>query len=88
MCFINGTNMIEDKILTKKRFSEEVENRMAKGLEVSYIDACIKVCEDHQFPPEDAGRLISPSLYSKIEAEAARANLVKAPATNTTMLPI
>jgi hypothetical protein len=80
--------MIEPKILTKKRFSEEVENRMAKGLESSYIDACVQVCENHQFPPEEAGRLISPSLYSKIEAEAARVNLVKVPSHNTTMLPI
>ena len=80
--------MIEEKILTKKRFSEEVENRMAKGLESSYIDACLQVCEDHQFPPEEAGRLISPSLYSKIQNEAAKVNLVKAPITNTTMLPI
>ena len=80
--------MIEPKILTKKRFSEEVENRMAKGLESSYIDACVQVCENHQFHTEEAGRLISPSLYSKIEAEAARVNLVKVPSHNTTMLPI
>jgi hypothetical protein len=79
--------MIEDKILTKKRFSELVEKKVASGRENSYIDACLAVCEENEFPPEDVGRLISPSLHAKIEAEASRNNLVKY-THNTAALPI
>jgi len=79
--------MIEDKILTRKRFSELVEKRVASGRETSYIDACITICEEHEFPPEDVGKLISVSLHAKIEAEASRNNLVKY-THNTAALPI
>jgi|688.fasta_scaffold884398_2 hypothetical protein len=80
--------MIEDKIMSKKKFSDLVEKKVSRMSHLSYIDACVDVCEQEGFPPEDVGKLISPSLYAKIEAEASRNNLVKTPMHNTTMLPI
>ena len=79
--------MIETKILTKKKFSEMVEKRVIKSNDTTYLEACLAICEELEYPPEDVGKLISPSLYSKLEAEAARVRLIKT-MTNTHALPI
>lgn len=79
--------MIETKILTKKKFSELVEKRVIRSNDTSYLDACLAICEELEYPPEDVGKLISPSLYAKLEAEASKVRLIKT-ITNTHTLPI
>ena len=67
----NGT-----PIITKKRFSTMVEEKVKK-LSVPYIDAVLIVCEERELPPEDIKRLLSPIIISKIEAEALEMNAIK-----------
>ena len=62
-------------ILTKKKFTEEVESKISKGAEV--IDAILGVCETHSLEPESAKRLLSDGLKEKLTAEATNLNLLK-----------
>ena len=79
--------MLEEKtILTKKRFALLVEDKV-KDLRIPYVDACLEVCTDLEFPPEDVGRLMSPPLFEKIKAEAIRLRMIKDD-SSTTCLPI
>lgn len=84
---IVGSNsfMLEGKILTKKRFSAIVEKKVNK-FHVSYLDAILEVCEELEFPVEDAARVITPALKEKVTAEAQRLNMIKD--SNTATLPI
>jgi len=70
----NGEN--STPIITKKRFSTMVEEKVKK-LSVPYIDAVLIVCEERELPPEDIKRLLSPIIISKIEAEALEMNAIK-----------
>lgn len=80
--------MIEERtILTKKRFAQMVEKKVAE-LRVSYMDACLEVCEQLEYPPEDVGRLMSPPLLDKIKSEAVRLRLIKDESSSTACLPI
>lgn len=78
--------MIENKILTRKKFSELVENKV-KLLGISYIDACVMTCEEQEYQPEDIQKVVSPSIIQKIENEAHHYNLIKGGNT-TSKLPI
>ena len=70
----NGVS--ETPIITKKRFSTMVEDKVKK-LSVPYMDAVLIVCEERELPPEDIKRLLSPIIISKIEAEALEMNAIK-----------
>lgn len=77
---------IEEKIMTKKRFSEAVEKLQSKT-KSSYIDAAIEVIEANSLEYEKLGKLLTDSLHAKIEAEAKRLNMLKIKHTGNT-LPI
>ena len=64
-----------DSILTKKRFSTAVE-KFIREHRVPPMEAIIEVCERNGIDPADVGRLLSPSLKSKLEAEAMSLNLL------------
>jgi hypothetical protein len=64
-----------DMILSKKKFTEEVELKISKGAEV--IDAILGVCETYSLEPESAKRLMSDGLKDKLTAEASSLNLIK-----------
>lgn len=68
---------IEDIILTKKMFSKMVEDYVREHPDSTYMDAALQVCEQRSVDPMDVGKLVSPVLRDKIEAEAMKANLVK-----------
>jgi len=68
---------IEDIVLTKKRFSKMIEDYIQNHPDSSYMDAVLQVCEERVIDPMDVGKLISPVIREKIEAEAMSANLVK-----------
>jgi len=68
---------IEDIVLTKKRFSKMVEEHVLQYPDSSYMEAVLQICEERVIDPMDVGKLISPVIREKIEAEAMSANLVK-----------
>lgn len=80
----DGTNMNEDKILNKKKFTVMVEENVAK-YRMSYMDAILKICEDRELDPADIGKLISPVIKDKLEAECVALRLVEG---STGTLPV
>jgi hypothetical protein len=67
---------LEDKILTKKKFAKLIEEKVISA-KISYIDAVIEVCNDRDLDPGDVGKLISPIIKDKIEAEAVSLNMIR-----------
>lgn len=66
---------IEEKIITKKRFSEAVEKAIRyKGL--TCIDAIVYTCEQNGLDPGEVNRLLSTSILQKVEAEAMKLNMI------------
>lgn len=78
--------MIENKILTRKKFSGLVEHKV-RTYGISYIDACLEVCDEEEYPPEDINKVLTMPLLEKIQAEAAKNNLVKG-SSKSSVLPI
>ena len=68
---------IEDIVLTKKRFSKMVEDKVRDNPDLTYMEAVLVICEERAIDPMDVGKLISPVIRDKIECEAMNANLVK-----------
>lgn len=78
--------MIEQKIMTRKRFSTAVEKFVTEGSGVSYIEAAAFLIEERGMDFKSLNRLLSDSLKQKIEAEALDLNLLRIKQTNK--LPI
>ena len=78
--------MIEQKIMTRKRFSTAVENMVSDSKGVSYIEAAAYIIEERGMDFKSLNRLLSDSLKQKIEAEATDLNLLRIKQTNK--LPI
>ena len=78
--------MIEQKIMTRKRFSTAVENMVSDSKGVSYIEAAAYIIEERGMDFKSLNRLLSDSLKQKIEAEAVDLNLLITKQTNK--LPI
>lgn len=78
--------MIEQKIMTRKRFSAAVENMVSDSKGVSYIEAAAYIIEERGMDFKSLNRLLSDSLKQKIEAEAVDLNLLRTKQTNK--LPI
>lgn len=76
--------MIEDSILTKKKFAMLVEENVAKH-RLTYMDAILKVCDDRELDPADIGKLVSPVIKDKLEAECIELRLIEG---TTTQLPV
>lgn len=76
--------MIEETILTKKKFSVLVEEEVLKH-RMSYMDAILKVCEDRGLDPGEIKKLISPVIKDKLEAECVKLRLVEG---TTNQLPV
>lgn len=74
--------MIEEIILTKKRFLKLVQDKVIET-KMPYMDAVLKICEERDLDPIDVGNLIGPVLKEKIEAEAIDLNLIVGDGGNT-----
>lgn len=74
--------MIEQIILTKKRFGKLVEDKVTET-RMPYMDAVIAICEERDLDPGDIGNLIGPVLKEKIEMEAIDLNLIESDGGNT-----
>ena len=67
---------LEQKIMTRKRFSAAVEQLVAKG-NMSYIDAATFIIEKRGMDYTNLKKLLTDSLKDKMEAEAMRLNLIR-----------
>jgi len=67
---------LEQKIMTRKRFSTAVEQLVAKG-NMSYIDAAAYIIEKRGMDYTNLKKLLTDPLKDKIEAEAIRLNLIR-----------
>lgn len=76
--------MIEETILTKKKFAKIVEEHVV-SLRVSYMDAILQVCEDRELDPADISKLVSPVIKDKLEAECIELRLIEG---TTAQLPV
>lgn len=64
-----------ENILTKTVFAQLVEDLVYKE-HMTYIEAVLHICEDRGLDPSDVGKLIAPTIKSKLEAEGMAANLL------------
>jgi|TARA_R110000851_G_scaffold221843_1_gene374653 hypothetical protein len=67
---------IEQKIMTRKRFSTAVEQLVLKG-NMSYIDAASYIIEERGMDYSNLKKLLTDSLKDKMEEEALRLNLIR-----------
>jgi hypothetical protein len=70
---------IEENFLTKSKFSKLVEQTVFEK-RLSYMDAIVWLCEQHNIEIEDCRKFINPIIKDKLEAEARRLNFL--PRTN------
>lgn len=70
----------EKQFLTKQKFTKLIEDVVQKR-NVSYMDAVINVCDDHDVDLEDVRKFITPIIKDKIQAEAMHLNYL--PRANT-----
>ena len=64
-----------DDILTKALVTQLVEN-LVHTEKMTYMEAVLHICNDRLIDPLDIGKLIGPTIKSKIEVEAMAANLL------------
>lgn len=69
-------NEIEDNILTKKKFALLIENTVIK-YRLGYMDAIIHICEERGIDPSEIGKLVSPVIKEKLQAECVKNRLIK-----------
>jgi hypothetical protein len=67
--------MLLDNILTKQSLATIIE-KLVIDEKMTYMEAVLHYCEEKQIDPLDIGKLISPVIKSKIEAEAMMRNLL------------
>lgn len=64
-----------DNLLTKASFTQIVEDLVRKE-QMTYIEAILHLCEERGIDPSDVGKLVTPAIKSKLEAEGMAANLL------------
>jgi hypothetical protein len=64
-----------ENILTKSAFTQLIED-LVHNKKMGYIEAVLFLCDERQIDPADISKVISPSIKSKIEAEAMSHNLL------------
>ena len=58
--------MIEDKFLTKSKFTKLIEKTVS-DLSIPYMEAVLHVCDKNGIEPEDVKKFVSPIIKSKIK---------------------
>lgn len=66
---------LDGLMLTKNKFTKMVESTVKKKT-ISYLDAIIDICGEHNIEIDDIKKFISPAIKSKLEAEAIKLNLM------------
>ena len=67
--------MIEDKFLTKTKFTKLIESTVSE-LRITYMEAILHLCDKNNIEPEDVKKFISPIIKTKLEAEAMQLNFL------------
>ena len=73
----------QPQFLTKAKFSQMVEearladDRSNRANRISYMDSIMHLCEKHGIEIEDVKKYLTPTIKSKVEAEAKRLNFLK-----------
>ena len=67
--------------MNSKEFSLIIEKLYIKKKPISYMDAILDYCGEHEVEPEQAGRMLTKALKEKIEQECMKANMLKIKAT-------
>jgi len=75
--------MIEEKFLTKPKFSKMVEDCVHDN-DIPYLDAILMVCEKNGIEPEDTKKFLSKQIKDILETEAQELNYIQ----KTPKLPI
>lgn len=70
---------VEESFLTKSKFSKLIERTVIEK-RLSYMDAIVWLCEEHNIEIEDCRKFVNPIIKDKLEAEARRLNYL--PRTN------
>ena len=76
---------LEEKIMTRKRFSKAVEELVAEK-KLDYLDAMAYVVKKRGLDIRNVPKLLTPSLKEKLTAQVSKANLIRDKKTNK--LPI
>lgn len=71
-----NNEILDHKIMTKKRFSMAVEELVRKN-GMSHIDAAIHIIEERGMEYTNLKKLLTDSLKEKIEVEALNYNLIR-----------
>jgi cell division ATPase FtsA len=71
---------LEDQFLTKSKFSKLVEEIVITK-RLTYMDAILHICDQHNIEPEDVRKFVSTIIKTKLEAEARQLNYL--PRQNT-----
>ena len=69
---------LEDKFLTPTKFSMEIERlvKRSNGL-ISYIEAVVTFCQEHEIELETVPKLMTKPLKERLRHEAERLNYMK-----------
>lgn len=65
----------EKQFLTKQKFTKLVEDSVAHS-SMTYMEAVIQLCQDHEVEVEEVRKFISPIIKDKIAAEAMALNFL------------
>jgi hypothetical protein len=72
----NIKSVIKDKFLCPQKFAQDIET-IVKNSKISYIDAIITYCEEHNIELETVPKLMSKPLKEKLKCEATKLNFLK-----------
>jgi hypothetical protein len=81
------TDVLEHKIMTKKRFSILVEELVLEK-RMTYMEAITHIVEERGMDYDNIKKLMSKSLTAKLEAEAGALRLINTDDTGGNTLPI
>ena len=65
----------DKQFLTKSKFAKMIESSVTKD-KLSYMDAVIHLCDQHNVELEEVRKFISPVIKNKLEAEAMNLNFL------------
>ena len=75
-------NLEELAVMTPKKFAVIIEGMVKNGAGgVTYMDAILEYCDQHQMEPDAIAPLISKPLKEKLEADARELNFLPRVAT-------
>jgi len=78
--------MLEEKIMTKKRFSTAVEELVSQRKDMDYLDAMVYIVNQRGLDMRNVPKLLTDSLKEKLEAQVTQKNLIKQKKKNS--LPV